>query len=127
MTYLNIVASDGPLIQQYIDTLEAGNQTQANQILAQIPSASTIKATTYSHISKDVTANLTIIEGDVETDPYLTATYSYTDSRSGKGIYSEPVTIANLALGASATDETEYKEKPGIELPGILQSAVYGA
>lgn len=94
---------------------------------AEIPSASTIKATTYSHNSKDVTANLTIIEGDVETDPYLTATYSYTDSRSGKGIYSEPITIANLALGASATDETEYKEKPGIELPGVLQSAVYGA
>lgn len=94
---------------------------------AEIPSVSTIKATTYSHNSKDVTANLMIIEGDVETDPYLTATYSYTDSRSGKGIYSEPVTIANLALGASATDETEYKEKPGIELPGVLQSAVYGA
>lgn len=94
---------------------------------AEIPASSTIKATTYSHNSKDVTANLTIIEGNVETDPYLTATYSYTDSRSGKGIYSEPVTIANLALGASATDETEYKEKPGIELPGILQSAVYGA
>ena len=47
LTYLNIVASDGPLIQQYIDALEAGNQTQANQILAQIPSASQkiIKAT----------------------------------------------------------------------------------
>lgn len=36
-TWFNIVASDGPLIAQYQAAIEAGNQTKANQILAQIP------------------------------------------------------------------------------------------
>ena len=37
MTFLNIVATDGPLIAQYQAAMQAGNITQANQILAQIP------------------------------------------------------------------------------------------
>ncbi len=37
MTFLNIVASDGPLIAQYQQAMEAGNTTLANQILTQIP------------------------------------------------------------------------------------------
>lgn len=36
-TWLNIVASDGQLIQQYQAAMQAGNTTLANQILAQIP------------------------------------------------------------------------------------------
>lgn len=36
-TWLNIVATDGPLIAQYQSAMEAGNTTQANQILEQIP------------------------------------------------------------------------------------------
>ena len=36
-TFLNIVATDGPLISQYQSAMEAGNTTLANQILAQIP------------------------------------------------------------------------------------------
>ena len=36
-TWLNIVATDGPLIAQYQSAMEAGNTTQANQILTQIP------------------------------------------------------------------------------------------
>ena len=39
-TFLNITSSDGPLIYQYQQALQQGNTTQANQILAQIPSAS---------------------------------------------------------------------------------------
>ena len=39
-TWLNITATDGPLIQQYIAAMNAGNQTLANQILTQISSAS---------------------------------------------------------------------------------------
>lgn len=34
-TWLNVTAQDGPLIQQYITAMNAGNQTQANQILSQ--------------------------------------------------------------------------------------------
>lgn len=37
MTFLNIVATDGPLIAQYQQAMEAGNTTLANQILTQIP------------------------------------------------------------------------------------------
>ena len=36
-TWLNIVAADGQLIQQYQSALQDGNTTLANQILAQIP------------------------------------------------------------------------------------------
>ena len=36
-TFLNIVATDGPLIAQYQAAMQAGNITQANQILTQIP------------------------------------------------------------------------------------------
>lgn len=39
-TWLNVTATDGPLIQQYITAMNAGNQTLANQILTQISSAS---------------------------------------------------------------------------------------
>ena len=38
MTFLNIVATDGPLIEQYHSAMQAGNTTLANQILTQIPS-----------------------------------------------------------------------------------------
>lgn len=46
-TYLNVTATDGPLIQQYMEAMNAGNQVLANQILAQIPAAEqkVIKAT----------------------------------------------------------------------------------
>lgn len=46
-TYLNVTATDGPLIQQYMEAINAGNQVLANQILAQIPAAEqkVIKAT----------------------------------------------------------------------------------
>ena len=36
-TWLNIVATDGPLIQQYQAAMQAGNTDLANQVLAQIP------------------------------------------------------------------------------------------
>lgn len=35
--YVNILASDGPLIKKYLDAMYAGNQTLANQYLEQIP------------------------------------------------------------------------------------------
>lgn len=46
-TYLNVTATDGPLIQQYMEAMNAGDQVLANQILAQIPAAEqkVIKAT----------------------------------------------------------------------------------
>lgn len=36
--WLDITASDGPLIRQYMNAIESGNMTLANQILIQIPS-----------------------------------------------------------------------------------------
>lgn len=37
---LDMLASDGPLVKQYMDAMNSGNQTLANQIFSQIPSAS---------------------------------------------------------------------------------------
>lgn len=56
--FLNIVASDGPLVQQYIEAMEAGNQTLAEQILTQIPSASQkiIKATDLNKLTQAMLA-----------------------------------------------------------------------
>lgn len=56
--FLNIVASDGALIQQYINAMNSGNTVLANQILAQIPSGSQkiIKATDLNKIQQAVLA-----------------------------------------------------------------------
>ena len=59
-TWLNIVASDGPLIAQYQAAMEAGNQTQANQILAQIPQG-TQKIITATSLN-DLTAAMLAVE-----------------------------------------------------------------
>ena len=58
LTYLDIVASDGPLIQQYMDAMNAGNTTLANQILGQIPSATQkiIKATDLNKLTQAILA-----------------------------------------------------------------------
>ena len=68
VTYMNIVASDGPLVQQYIDAMNAGNQTQANQILLQIPSASQkiIQAADLNKLSQAILAVERFYSTDVE-------------------------------------------------------------
>lgn len=70
-TFLNITANDGPLIAQYMAAMEAGNQTLANQVLAQIPSA-TQKIITATDLNKLSQASLAI-ERFYKTDiePYL--------------------------------------------------------
>lgn len=71
MTFLNIVASDGPLIAQYQAAMESGNQTQANQILAQIPQGTQkiITAATLNQISQAVLAIERFFLTDIE--PYI--------------------------------------------------------
>lgn len=71
MTFLNIVASDGPLIAQYHAAIEAGNQTQANQILAQIPQGTQkiITAATLNQLSQAVLAIERFFLTDIE--PYI--------------------------------------------------------
>ena len=58
VNYLNITATDGPLIKQYIEAMNAGNQILANQILAQIPAASQklIKATDLNKLTQGILA-----------------------------------------------------------------------
>lgn len=58
LTYLDIVASDGPLIQQYMDAMNTGNTTLANQILGQIPSATQkiIRATDLNKLTQAMLA-----------------------------------------------------------------------
>lgn len=69
--WLNIVASDGTLILQYQQALQAGNTVLANQILAQIPSATQkiITATDLNKMSQAIQA----LERFYKTDiiPYL--------------------------------------------------------
>ena len=71
MTFLNIVASDGPLIAQYQAAMEAGNQTLADQILAQIPSASQkiIKATDLNKLTQAMLALERFYKTDIQ--PYV--------------------------------------------------------
>ena len=70
-TWINIVASDGPLIAQYQAAMEAGNQTQANQILAQIPQG-TQKIITAIDLNK-LTQAIQAVERFYKTDikPYI--------------------------------------------------------
>ena len=69
--FLNIVASDVPLVQQYITAMEAGNQTLAEQILAQIPSASQkiIKATDLNKLTQAILALERFYKTDLQ--PYV--------------------------------------------------------
>lgn len=70
-TWLNITASDGVLIQQYVDAMNQGNQTLANQILAQIPSGTQkiIKATDLNKISQALQAIERFFLTDIQ--PYI--------------------------------------------------------
>lgn len=72
MTFLNVVASDGPLIAQYQAAMEAGNQTQANQILAQIPQGTQkiITATDLNTLSQAMLAIERFYLTDIK--PYIT-------------------------------------------------------
>ena len=90
-TWLNIVASDGVLIQQYQDAIQAGNTTLANQILTQIPQVTQkiITATDLNKLSQAMLAierfYLTDIEPYIETQQqsWLTAIQQF----SYKGVW----------------------------------------
>lgn len=66
---MDITATDGPLIQQYMSALNAGNQTQANAILATIPNwwRKTISAQNINRISQAVLATERFYKNDVQT------------------------------------------------------------
>lgn len=70
-TWINILASDGPLITQYQAALQVGNTAQANQILAQIPQG-TQKIITATDLNK-LTQAIQAIERFYKTDvkPYI--------------------------------------------------------
>ena len=69
--WLNIVSSDGPLVQQYLAAMNAGNQTLANQILTQIPSSNQkiITATSLNKLSQAMLAIERFYNTDIE--PYI--------------------------------------------------------
>ena len=71
LTYLSITSSDGPIIQQYMDAMNAGNQTLANQILATLPSASQkiITATDYNKFAQCIQAIERFYTTDIK--PYI--------------------------------------------------------
>ena len=65
---IDLLASDGPLVQQYQTAIQAGNLTLAQQILAQIP----------NNQSKIITADYlnTINDTVVAVEEYFQARYS---------------------------------------------------
>ena len=70
-TWFNIVASDGPLIAQYQQAMEAGNTTLANQILTQIPQGTQkiITATDLNQLTQAIQAVERFYKTDIE--PYI--------------------------------------------------------
>ena len=71
LTFLNIVASDGPLIMQYQSAMESGNVTLANQILSQIPqnTQKIITANSLNSLSQAILAIERFYLTDIE--PYI--------------------------------------------------------
>lgn len=69
--WLNIVATDGPLISQYLAAMNAGNQDLATQILSQIPSGTQklITATDLNKLSQAILAVERFYKTDIE--PYV--------------------------------------------------------
>lgn len=98
MTFLNIVASDGPLIAQYQAAMEAGNQTQANQILAQIPQGTQkiITAVTLNQLSQSILAIERFFLTDIE--PYIE-----TQQQSWLSVINQFSYKGNWASGTSYT------------------------
>ena len=70
-TWLDIIASDGALVLQYQQAMQTGNTVLANQILAQIPSATQkiIKATDLNKMTQAILAVERFYKTDVE--PYI--------------------------------------------------------
>lgn len=68
LTYLNITASDGRLVQQYMDAMNQGNQSLAEQVLAQIPAANQkiIKATDLNKMTQAIQAVERFYKTDIE-------------------------------------------------------------
>lgn len=70
-SFLNVVATDGALIARYQAAMEAGNTTEANQILGQIPNATRkiITATSLNTLSQAMLAIERFYSTDIE--PYI--------------------------------------------------------
>lgn len=70
-TWLNVTATDGPLIAQYLSAMNAGNQVLANQILSQISAASQkiITATDLNQMTQAIQAVERFYLTDVQ--PYI--------------------------------------------------------
>lgn len=71
ITYLDILASDGRLVQLYMNAMNEGNQAQANEYLAQIPAAEQkiIKATDLNKITQAILALERFYKTDIQ--PYV--------------------------------------------------------
>lgn len=68
MSWLNVVATDGPLIQQYQQAVQQGNMTTAATILAQIPSGTRkiVTATDLNKLSQAILAIERFYSTDIE-------------------------------------------------------------
>lgn len=90
--WLNIVATDGPLISQYLAAMNAGNQALATQILAQIPSGTQkiITATDLNKLSQAILAVERFYKTDIEpyVDNLQTEWQNIINQFSYKGVWS---------------------------------------
>lgn len=90
--WLNIVATDGPLISQYLTAMNAGNQALAAQILAQIPSGTQkiITATDLNKLSQAILAIERFYKTDIEpyVDNLQTEWQNIINQFSYKGVWS---------------------------------------
>ena len=119
MTFLNIVASDGPLIAQYQQAMEAGNTTLANQILSQIPQGTQkiITATELNTLSQAILAIERFFLTDIE--PHI-----QTQQESWLTIINQFSYIGNWASGTSYTiNNLVLYTVSGIDLVYIATSA----
>lgn len=68
LTYVNIASDDGPKVKQYIEAMNSGNQTLANQILQTIPAASQkiIKATDLNKLTQAILSVERFYKTDVQ-------------------------------------------------------------
>lgn len=90
--WLNIVATDGPLISQYLAAMNTGNQALATQILAQIPSGTQkiITATDLNKLSQAILAVERFYKTDIEpyVDNLQTEWQNIINQFSYKGVWS---------------------------------------
>jgi len=86
----------------------AGPEWMTVSSSSEITDTMNLEWSTYDGTAVTLSSSLIILEGDKETDPYLTCVANYYDTTDEYGLYSPVFTISNTSLGGSEENNIAY-------------------